>query len=341
MTPAAHPLPLAPSPGSPGDPVPTPARPAPRAVLDGLTDVLASYRTCELATVTRAGTPVAWPAVSWYDRAAGRLVLTTSIALPRKAFNVRRDPRVALLFSDPTGSGRADLPQVLVQGTAHCPDEIRTSPEGLETYWRELWRRQPGSSGYGSTPLDRWLFDFYYMRLVLTVDPTSVTTQPPLVRPAPPRGPKPSRTDDSPYGQVARRLPGYSDGVLATVTGDAPPVLRRVRPSADPTTGTLLLAGGEPVEVPDASSANLLLHRHDDQLGRLRQFGLVGTLEPAQDLVALRPTRVLAAAEATTPLSLARTVRRLRRSTQRYLDRRGLPRPTIPWADYRRLASGS
>jgi hypothetical protein len=33
------------------------------------------------------------------------LLITTSIAFPQKAFNIRRDARVALLFSDPTGSG--------------------------------------------------------------------------------------------------------------------------------------------------------------------------------------------------------------------------------------------
>jgi hypothetical protein len=248
---------------------------------------------------------------------------------------------VALLFSDPTGSGREDLPQVLVQGTAHCPDEIRTSPQGLESYWRDLWRRQPGSSAYGSTPFDRWLFDFYYMRLVITVTPTRVTTSPPLVRAAPLRGPQPARRDDSAYAQVTRQLSGYSDGVLATVVRDEPPVLRRVRPVADPSTGTLLLKEADPAGLTAARSANLLLHRHDEQLGRLRQLGSVGAIEAGEEHIALRPTRVLAGAMATTPLSLARTLRRLRGTTQRYLDRRGLSRPAIPWGDYHRLASES
>jgi hypothetical protein len=307
-------------------------------LLADLADVLAAYRTCELATVSKSGMAVAWPAVCCYDGGSGQIVLTTSIGAPLKAINIRRDPRVALLFSDATGSGRADLPQVLVQGTARCPDEIRTSPQGLETYWRELWRRQPGSAAYGSTPIDRWLMDFYYMRLVITVTPTRVTLRRPLVRQAALPAPRRVRRDEGAYGQVLRRLSVYSDGVLGTVVGDAPPVLRRVRPVADPTTGTLLLEGADAVEIADATGANLLLHRHDDQLGRLRQLGCVGALEAADTRVAFRPTRVLAGAEATTPLSLARTVRRLRRTTQRYLDHRGLSRPAIPWEEYRRLA---
>jgi hypothetical protein len=316
-------------------------RPELTKALAGLADVLATYRTCELATVTKANQPITWPAVCWFDRDAGQIVLTTCIGAPLKAFNIRRDPRVALLFSDPTGSGRSDLPQVLVQGTASCPDEICTSPQGLESYWRELWRRQPASSAYGSTPLDRWLFDFYYMRLVITVRADAVVTRPPLVRAAPLAAPRPVRGDGSAYGQVAPRLRGYSDAVLATVVGDGAPVLRRVRPSADPETGTLLLEGADAGQLSGATSANLLLHRHDDQLGRLRQFGCVGTLETDKERVRLRPMRVLTSAEATTPLALVRTLRRLRGTTQRYLDRRGLDRPTIPWAEYHRLASES
>lgn len=318
-----------------------PSGPDPAAVtLAGLSDVLAAYRTCELATVTKGGVPVTWPAVSWFDVAAGQLVLTTSIALPRKAANIRRDPRVALLFSDPTGSDRRDLPQILVQGTAICPEEVRSSPRGLETYWRELWRRQPGSASYGTTPLDRWLFDFYYMRLVITVTPTVVTTRPPLIRTAVQRSRRPLRRDTSAYGEAGRRLPEFADAVLATVSGGALPTLRRVRPALDPSTQSLVLDGADPAELADVTTANLLCHRHDEQLGRLRQFGLVGTLDTHQGRTLLRPIRVLAAAEATNPVALARTVRRLRRATRRYLDRQGIERPVIPWQEYHRLASG-
>ena len=319
-------------------PLAGPPAPTPTTALDDLADVLAAYRTCELATVTRSGSTVAWPAVSWFDRDAGELVLTTSIALPRKALNVRRDPRVALLFSDPTGSGRDDLPQVLVQGVAHCPDEIRTSPQGLETYWRALWQHQPSSAGYGSTPLDRWLFDFYYMRLVLRVTPAAVTTRAPLVRTGPLTAVRPPRRDRSPEAEVARRLPGFADAVLATVVGDAPPVLRRVRPCPGPDGRTLRLEGADPDELAGATSANLLLHSHDDQLSRLRQLALVGTLTVGPEGTRLRPTRLLGTdANATTPLALVRTVHRLRGATRRYLDRRGLARPSIPWQEYRAL----
>ena len=62
------------------------------------------YRTCEFATLSRSGVPIAWPTVT-LRRPDGTFLITTSIALPQKAYNVRRDPRVAMLFSEPTASG--------------------------------------------------------------------------------------------------------------------------------------------------------------------------------------------------------------------------------------------
>ena len=59
-------------------------------------------------TLSRDGTPIAWPTVPVYRPDAGTFLITTSIALPQKAYNIRRDPRVALLFSDPIGSGLSD-----------------------------------------------------------------------------------------------------------------------------------------------------------------------------------------------------------------------------------------
>jgi hypothetical protein len=74
-----------------------------------LAAVVRAYRTCEFATLAKDGTPVAWP-VSPLLRVDGTFVLTTSLGFPQKALNIRRDERVALLFSEPHGSG-LDAPE--------------------------------------------------------------------------------------------------------------------------------------------------------------------------------------------------------------------------------------
>jgi hypothetical protein len=62
------------------------------------------------------------------------------------------EPRVALLFSDPTASGLRSAPQVLVQGTATCPDQVVTAGRR----WTRApvaapWSEGPGRAGTRTT----------------------------------------------------------------------------------------------------------------------------------------------------------------------------------------------
>lgn len=63
---------------------------------------------------------------------------------------------------------------MLVQGDAEAPDEVETSVEGFEDELREVFRRQPPSGFYSSNPLLRYLFDWYYMRLLIHVTPCRI-----------------------------------------------------------------------------------------------------------------------------------------------------------------------
>jgi hypothetical protein len=88
-------------------------------------EIIDRYFTCEFTTLSRDGSPVTWP-VSPRLLADGRFLLTTSIGMPQKAFNIRRNPKVSLLFSEPTGSGVSTPGAVLVQGDATAEDRIVT-----------------------------------------------------------------------------------------------------------------------------------------------------------------------------------------------------------------------
>jgi general stress protein 26 len=94
--------------------------------------VLERFRCCEVATIGPDGAPVARPVVALH-RPPG-LVLSTSIGFPVEAADVRRDPRVSLRFSDPTGSGLVDPPPVLVQGTYCVRLVLRVTPV-LVRWW--------------------------------------------------------------------------------------------------------------------------------------------------------------------------------------------------------------
>ncbi|MGD8750077.1 MAG: pyridoxamine 5'-phosphate oxidase family protein [Anaerolineales bacterium] len=134
-------------------------------------EVFHEFRTCEFSTLAKDGTPITWPVTTFFQSEQGRFFMATSIGLPRKAFNIRRNPRVSMLFSDPTGSGLSDPPSVLVQGNAESPDEVITWSDEIEKLGRIVTSRQPAGILYSSNPVMRLLFDWYYMRLAIYVTP--------------------------------------------------------------------------------------------------------------------------------------------------------------------------
>src|SRR6187455_795979 len=86
--------------------------------------VLQQFFTGEVTTVNKQGQPLTWPNLPYYDKPNGRIVVTSSVAFPTKALIAKRNPKMAVLYSDPTGSGLSDPPAVLVQGDATVEEMI-------------------------------------------------------------------------------------------------------------------------------------------------------------------------------------------------------------------------
>jgi hypothetical protein len=147
---------------------------APFAIPAEVDAVLRSFRTCEFSTLSKDGTPITWPTLPFWDAANQRFIVTTSIGFPQKAFNVRRDGRVSLLFSEPKASGLERPPAVLVQGDATAPDEITTTFSGFEDGLRQTFERQPGGMIFSANAVTRHFADWYYMRLLIYVTPRAI-----------------------------------------------------------------------------------------------------------------------------------------------------------------------
>ena len=64
------------------------------------------FITTEYTTVDRRGQPISWPVTPYYRPGDTCIDVTTGLGYPKKAKDARANPKVALLFSDPTGSGR-------------------------------------------------------------------------------------------------------------------------------------------------------------------------------------------------------------------------------------------
>jgi pyridoxamine 5'-phosphate oxidase-like protein len=135
-------------------------------------DIIDKYFTCEFTTLARDGSPVTWP-VSPRLLDDGRFLLTTSIGLPQKAFNIRRNPKVSMLFSEPKGSGITEPGAVLIQGDATAEDRIVTdvsSDKELVALAETLAIRQPAGALWSSW-LGKRLWWSYYMRILIYVTP--------------------------------------------------------------------------------------------------------------------------------------------------------------------------
>lgn len=135
-------------------------------------DIIDGYFTCEFTTLSRHGAPVTWPVTPRLLK-DGRFLLTTSIGLPQKALNIRRNPKVTMLFSEPTGSGLNEPGAVLIQGDATAEDRIVTdvsSDPDLAALMETVIRRQPAGSLWSSW-LGRRLWWSYYMRILIYVTP--------------------------------------------------------------------------------------------------------------------------------------------------------------------------
>jgi hypothetical protein len=135
-------------------------------------EVVVKYRTCEFATLSRDGSPQTWPvgALLLADR---RFLLCTSIGLPQKAFNIRRNGKVSLLFSEPTGSGVTDPGAVLIQGDASAEDRVVSdmmADPNLAGFMQTWFARQPAGD-FMSSWLGRRLLPFYYWRILIYVTP--------------------------------------------------------------------------------------------------------------------------------------------------------------------------
>ncbi|WP_084729764.1 pyridoxamine 5'-phosphate oxidase family protein [Streptacidiphilus neutrinimicus] len=296
-------------------------------------DVLDAYRTCEFATLGRDGTPIAWPTAA-RRREDGTLLVTTSVAFAQKALNVRRDGRVALLFSEPTGSGHDAPPQIVVTGRAVCSDDVTGSPRGAEEYWRTLFERQPHSRAYVRRPV-RSLMDWYYLRLLITVTPEQAAVRSPLPPTfKPPRG-------TAAAGLVgAEQLAQYPTAVLAARDSTGAPVLARTRPAPAPA------GDGFTLRLPDdcpavPGPASLLVHRHDERLNGMHNAVVRGVLRATGDGWALAPQRVVEPIGTGSPGDALRVLRQVRGATRRYFDRRGLERPRVHWDEFRSLAAPS
>ncbi len=139
-------------------------------------DAFERFITCEYTTVDARQQPIVWPVTPFYSSGAPTLDTTTGLGYPKKANDARRNPQVAFLFSDPTGSGIQSGIQVLVQGMAEVDD--RDLEANLERYEREAVVKLPRGRSVLLPRIVRGMFGWYVNRIYIKVRPERVFVWP-------------------------------------------------------------------------------------------------------------------------------------------------------------------
>ena len=134
------------------------------------------FVTTEYTTIDAKGQPITWPVTPYYQPGDTCIDVTTGLGYPKKADDAAKNPKVALLFSDATGSGLDRPPMVLVQGTARVDDDDLDA--NRERYWRESGEKLPATKDLHPPALIRKSLNWYYTRLYVHVRPERIYVWP-------------------------------------------------------------------------------------------------------------------------------------------------------------------
>ena len=134
------------------------------------------FVTTEYTTIGAHQQPITWPVTPYYVDGGSTIDVTTGLGYPKKADDARRNPRVSLLFSDPTGSGVDSGIRVLVQGSAEVDDEDLAA--NRERYFRESGEKLPATRKMHPPKFMRGALNWYYTRIYIAIRPERVLVWP-------------------------------------------------------------------------------------------------------------------------------------------------------------------
>jgi hypothetical protein len=303
------------------------------------------FITTEFTTVDRLGQPITWPVTPYYSPGAPCIELTTGIGYPKKANDARANPLVALLFSDPTGSGLQDPPMVLIQGSAQVDD--RDLAANRERYERESVAKLPGIADVKPPAALMRFMGWYYMRLYIRVRPERIYVWPHGDPAGEPQlydahmeevrsghSEEPERFHADPGGgasawhpRIAELGSRYRTAALSIVSPDGFPFATRVPVLVDEANRRIRIEG-EPAGVPlQPGRACLTVHAHGERFSWQQNFQVRGDLVAVDDGWALHPRKIVGGFEMpSSRLALLRAnlakARRFHRAAKRELARR-------------------
>jgi nitroimidazol reductase NimA-like FMN-containing flavoprotein (pyridoxamine 5'-phosphate oxidase superfamily) len=140
--------------------------PLPTDLAPAILEVFDKALVCEFTVISPSGRPITHPLLPLYDSEEGRLYVTSSVLFSKKLEHIKRNPHVAVLFSNKAGIGVSPYRIVLVKGTANVvEDEIHHGWERLLPLWR---KKEPFIDNYIKM---RYALPLFWERSIVEVSP--------------------------------------------------------------------------------------------------------------------------------------------------------------------------
>jgi hypothetical protein len=133
------------------------------------------------------------------------------------------------------------------------------------------------------------------------------------------------------WDDIMKHLPDFDSAVLTGVDAEGFPFSVRCWPYPDAAAEDVLrvqLPADTPIQ---PGPASLLCHKHDENLWNLKSFLVRGALSTDERGWCFEPLRFIPGAGIGGLPAMARFFIGSRRNARRYLKKRGLARPRIPW----------
>ncbi len=274
-------------------------------------DAFSRFVTTEFTTIGAKRQPITWPVTPYYTDGGPSIDISTGLGYPKKADDAKRNPRVSLLFSDPTGSGLGGTGQVLVQGIAEVDDADLAA--NRERYWRESNVKLPATKKMHPPKPVRAMIGWYYTRIYVLVRPErvfvwpgpDVTAEPEIhdchleeVRSG--HTEEPGAEHGAPIGgpavwdeRVDELGRDYETAAVTWLAPDGFPLSVRLPIRVDAPAKAIQL-GAEPADLPMIEGrACLTVHRHAPDFTWQNNFQVRGDLERGPDGWRLVPRKLV------------------------------------------------
>jgi len=138
------------------------------------------------------------------------------------------------------------------------------------------------------------------------------------------------------WAEIGRYLRKYPSAVLSGLDSAGRPFSLRCEPELDERAHVLRIAVPSTADLV-AGPASILCHSHNLFLWKLRSFLVRGSIELVDGSWLFRPARFVPGIGVGGLPGMIRFATSKRRTAKHYLDRRGLTRPKIPWAQLKAI----